>query len=75
MKRILIATTAGFLALSGAASAMTAGPLFEAQLQNYVSGVDVSALSERQVNALQQIMSSGDSAGEKYRSVRAIVNR
>ena len=75
MKRILIASTAGFLALSGAASAMNAGPLLEAQLRNYVPGVEVSALTERQIDALQLVISSGDSAGEKYRSVRAIINR
>lgn len=71
MNRILIAATAGFLALSGAAAAMTnATATLQAEVDNYVRGVDLDTLSDGQVNAIKLAVHSGDGASQ----IRAFIN-
>jgi hypothetical protein len=73
MNRIIIAATAGFIALSGAASAST-DTFFENDLRAVAPSVDAAALSSAQVDAIKQAFSSYDSATELRAYVTSIVN-
>ncbi len=74
MKRLIIAATAGFVALSGASFAATVDNVFESDLSAYAPNVDASTLTEAQVNAIKLAISSGDSANEVSSYIYSIVN-
>lgn len=74
MKRLLVAATAGFIALSGAASAMTVDAIFEHELRSVAPGVDASTLTDTQINAIKQALASGDSWGQVRSYVYSIIN-
>ena len=76
MKRILIATTtAGLVALAGAASAMTrADAVFTSELQAFAPQVEAESLTSAQIDAIKLVLSSGDSPAEKRAYVYSIVN-
>ena len=73
MKRLVIAAAAGFIALSGAASAMTSS-VFEGDLASVAPSVDASTLTEAQVTAIKQVLFGGDSASEQRSQIYSIVN-
>lgn len=63
MKRVLIATTAAVIALSGAASAMTnASDHLERQVQEYVPTADLSGYSEGAISQIRSILDDNENA-------------
>ncbi len=73
MNRIILTSAAAVIAFAGAASAMTNATV-ESQINTYAPSVDVSALTEAQINALKLSLASGDSAAEKRSFIYSIVN-
>lgn len=74
MNRFILAAAAT-LALTGAASAMTnASTALQGEVNGYVRGVDLGALTDAQVNSIKAAVHSGDSAWEIRSYIRSIVN-
>jgi hypothetical protein len=75
MTRKFIAIAATALALAGSAHAMTqADAVFASSLRGFVSDVDLSSLTQAQIDALKLVIHSGNSASEIRSSVRSIIN-
>ncbi len=65
MKRILTLTAATLIATVGAASAMTGPSSFDTlEIQSYAPNANIAALSAAQVNAVLNIIHSGDDSGK-----------
>jgi len=77
MKTILTATAIAVMT-AGFASAMTSSPQLidgvQKQLDVYVSGVDVHALSDAQIVALHFALTSEDRESDKKSAIRSILN-
>ena len=65
--KTLIASTALVL------TAFAASASVDAQIDTYAPGVDVSALSDAQVNSILSVIHSGDTEGEKRAVVQALL--
>ncbi|WP_146592307.1 hypothetical protein [Puniceibacterium confluentis] len=72
MKRTLILSALALSTLAGAASAASTAQ--EVTLQRYAPSIEVSALSDAQVNSLLAIAYSGDSEGEKRALIQQFTN-
>lgn len=73
MNRFLIAAAAT-LALTGAAAAMTnATASLQSEVDGYVSGIDLSQLTDAQVDAIKLTVHSGDSPSEVRAFIRSVV--
>lgn len=73
MKRTFAIAAVALTALTGAASAMTDASS-QVILERYAPNVDVSALTDAQINSLLAIVNSGDSASDKRGKIQTFVN-
>ncbi len=67
MKTLITATALVLTAFSASAMVDTS------EIQQYAPNVDVSTLSDAQVNSILSVIHSGDSAGEKRAFIQALV--
>ena len=65
--KTLIASTALVLTAFAASASVTA------EIDTYAPGVDVSTLSDAQVNSILSVIHSGDTEGEKRAVVQALL--
>ncbi|WP_146592306.1 hypothetical protein [Puniceibacterium confluentis] len=72
MKRTLLLSALALSTLVGAASAASTAQ--EVTLQRYAPSIEVSALSDAQVNSLLAIAYSGNSEGEKRALIQQFAN-
>jgi hypothetical protein len=75
MTRLMIAATAGLIALSGAALGANADAVFQSNLRNVAPEVDTASLSPAQVEAIAEAFASSDSASEKRAYIVSISER
>ncbi len=68
MKTLIAATALTLTAFSASAMVDTSG------ISQFAPNVDVSALSEADVNTILSVIHSGDSEGEKRATVQALLN-
>lgn len=66
--KTLIATTALLLTTVAATASVDTS-----EIQTYAPGVDVSTLSDAEINTILSVIHSGDSEGEKRATVQALV--
>jgi hypothetical protein len=67
MKTLIASTALVLTAFAASASVDTS------EFDTYAPGVDVSALSDAEINTILSVIHSGDSEGEKRATVQAIV--
>lgn len=73
MKKLLALTALSVATLTGAASAMAPSSAAELTIERYVPGVDVNTLSEAEVAAVLNVITSTDGESEARSQAAALV--